>query len=309
MEIPEFAQVDIFDLYTYFIPGCFALILLGLIIPTEIAIWAVGRQPNILLQVSFIIVAYILGVLVHQAARTIEEGYCSHYTSDINNKSGTNVNIDNFTKDYIYPMIKWIKLFPRIPQECLGVSGIARFHLPGIIWLSNMYEYSKNTDSKDVDTKIILFGNTPAQKGFKEVSDEEKFNRSEYIDALIEMRSEMSTGEYYPFHKPAARGELLLSAWLLFLLIILLEAMSITNQLILVILDVLKVGPLVSYRSHWSALMDAYLPDFPDPIISVSILIAAILLAQLSSRMREYEQEQMIRQLAADYYYKHTKES
>lgn len=123
MEIPEFAQVDIFDLYTYFIPGCFTLILLGLIIPNEVTMWAAGRQPNILLQVSFIIVAYILGVLVHQAARTVEEGYCHHKITNPNNKSDevtnpnneseNNGNIDYLMKNYIYSIIERVKLFPQ----------------------------------------------------------------------------------------------------------------------------------------------------------------------------------------------------
>lgn len=62
MEIPEFAQVDIFDLYIYFIPDSLSLILIGLFMPHEVTAWATGDLSTVL-QLSFVVVIYILGVL------------------------------------------------------------------------------------------------------------------------------------------------------------------------------------------------------------------------------------------------------
>lgn len=48
----------------------------------------------------------------------------------------------------------------------------------------------------------------------------ESYSTAEYVNALLKVRSELSTRTYYPFHKPAARSGLFLSVWFILLVFV-----------------------------------------------------------------------------------------
>lgn len=331
MEIPEFAQVDIFDLYIYFIPGSLSLILIGLFMPHEVTTWATGDLSTVL-QLSFIVVIYILGVLVNGAAKTLEESYYIRKLPDKRSKENSPLwrrIIHQWPR-----IMRALRIFPKVdvcmdrdsaPEERWYEDvSISRLHLPGVLWFVETLKAERKPkaerEERREESSAKCFGGTPAGDGFCMAIGSEPYSTAKYVNALLKMRSELSTRTYYPFHKPAARSELFLSVWFILLLFVVFSVPYLALLLRFVIPELLygsnssRELPALLYDSHAEILIETYLTD-PEPIeprilaliISVSITVAYSLLI-LSRMIRKYEYNQMIRQLAADYYVKHREE-
>lgn len=337
MEVPEFAQVDIFDLYIYFIPGSLSLILIGLFMPHEVTTWAIGDLSTVL-QFSFIVVIYILGVLVNGAAKTLEESY---YIRELPSKPSEGESPWWMRVIHQWPRImRTLRIFPKV-DVCMDPNSppeeqwykdvsISRLHLPGVLWFVETLKAER-----DEESSAMYFGKTPAGDGFciaigqpddagtkSSPSSTEGANDSEpstanYVSALLTMRSELSTRTYYPFHKLAARSELFLGVWFILLVFAVFSVLYLALLLGFVIPELLygstssRELPTLLYDSHAEILIETYLTD-PEPVeprILAGIIGASIATAYsfliLSRRIRKHEHNQMIRQLAADYYIKH----